>query len=85
GKTQFIPQTESFINLLKPKRIIPVHFWTQEYCEKFLQNLENQNSSGKSYHNIRIGGPQYTLFSSEPVKPIQVIKFARAEYADKKI
>lgn len=81
GKTQFIPQAESFIALLKPKRIIPMHYWTQQYCEEFLDYIEKQKSSKKSYYINKIDGPHYTLSSTRAENPIQIIKLTRAEYA----
>ncbi len=84
GKNKFIPQAESFINLLKPKRIIPMHFWTQEYCEEFLYYLEEQNTSKKSYHIKRMDGPKYKLIGSEHITPVQVIKLKRARFSTNK-
>lgn len=54
GVYQFIPQAELFIDLLKPRMVIPMHYWTPEYKEDFLSYLELQNdTAGKNYEIFR--------------------------------
>ena len=36
GQTQFISQAEEFVRLLSPKRIIPIHHWSEAYLDEFL-------------------------------------------------
>ena len=81
GVNQFIPQAEAFIDLLQPKRIIPMHHWSQEYRENFLQHLEQQNSAGKHYEVHRVDGAKTTLSRDESVTPITVISLKRAPFS----
>jgi L-ascorbate metabolism protein UlaG (beta-lactamase superfamily) len=80
GVNKFIPQAEAFIDLLQPKRVIPMHYWSQEYREDFLQYLEKQNSAGKHYDVHRLDGAKTMLSRDEPVTPITVISLKRAPF-----
>jgi len=73
GVTEFIPQAETFVNLLQPLRVIPMHYWSPAYKADFLAYLETQNQqAGKHYVIQEIGGPNYELFAGETVEPIRV-------------
>ena len=52
GKIKYIPQAEKFISLLNPKRIIPTHYWSQEYLDEFIAYLEERNDAGTKYKII---------------------------------
>ena len=80
GVSQFIPQAEAFIDMLQPKRVIPMHHWSQEYRDHFLQHLEKQNSAGKHYEVHRVDGAKTTLSLEESVTPITVISLNRAPF-----
>jgi L-ascorbate metabolism protein UlaG (beta-lactamase superfamily) len=55
---QFIPQLEKFISFLKPKAIIPMHYWSRSYKEKFFHYLNNKNiTSGTKYKIARANQP----------------------------
>ncbi|UCH10185.1 MAG: MBL fold metallo-hydrolase [Fidelibacterota bacterium] len=75
GRTQFIPQAEAFIDLLQPKRVIPMHYWSAVYKASFLNYLVRQNRrSGKKYQIERIGSAEYALWESDgDMSGIQVI------------
>ena len=80
GTNQFIPQTETFIDLIRPRRVIPMHFWSEEYREKFLQHLETQNQDENKYEIFRLNSSEYTLRIQKEMEPIQVISLKRAPY-----
>jgi L-ascorbate metabolism protein UlaG (beta-lactamase superfamily) len=62
GRSQFIPQAEAFIDLLKPRRVIPMHYWSPEYKAEFLSYLETQNEiSDKKYLIERTGSAEYSM------------------------
>jgi L-ascorbate metabolism protein UlaG (beta-lactamase superfamily) len=73
GKQKFIPQAEAFIDLLQPRRIIPMHFWSQTYKEDFLDYLRTQNDTGKKYQIQVSDGSDYELYVSEDTDSIKVI------------
>ena len=83
GPTGFIEEAEAFVRLLKPRRIIPMHYWSIQYKEDFLAYLENV--SGQH-------GVQYTIHRSEqpdykwndlhlPDSSIEVISLEPAPYS----
>ena len=82
GIEQFIPEAEIFVDLLKPKRIIPMHYWSEAYKNRFLDHLEDQNSViGRNYQIIDESSPDCRLSSEEPdVSPVQVISLTPADF-----
>ncbi len=81
GTEQFLEQTEIFVDVLKPKRVIPMHYWTEEYKRNVLRNFEIQGMIGKSYQVEEISGPEYTLSSQEELTPIKVLGLERAPFS----
>ncbi|MEJ2636138.1 MAG: MBL fold metallo-hydrolase [Calditrichia bacterium] len=80
GKQKFISQAEAFIDLLKPRKIIPMHFWSQTYKKDFLDYLKAQNDVGKKYQ-IRVSDSSTCeLFVSENTDSIKVISLAPSPY-----
>ena len=45
GKIKYIPKTDKFIKLLKPRNVIPCHYWSQEYLIEFINYIQ-----GKDYN-----------------------------------
>jgi len=80
GPEQFLEQVEIFIDVLQPKRVIPMHYWTEEYKRNVLRHLEVQGMLGKSYQVIDLNGSEYTLSSLGEVTPIQVFDLERAPF-----
>ena len=80
GQQQFIPQAEAFVELLNPKRIIPMHHWSENYLQDFLNHLTDQNNTGSNYQINEIGNAKYDLSLNEIVDPIQVISLTREPY-----
>jgi len=81
GKQKFISQAEAFVDLLNPKRIIPIHHWSEYYLQEFISYLDDQNNAGKNYQINDMGKFQYDLFTSENVDPVQVICLNRAPFS----
>jgi len=82
GVEQFIPEAEIFVNLLKPKRIIPMHYWSEAYKNRFLEHLEDQNSiTGKNYQILSENSTDCCLSSEDPdVTPVRVISLTPADF-----
>ena len=83
GRTQFIKEAETFINLLQPKRVIPIHYWSKKYKEDFLDYLKNKDiyqiektpiaqfsfsNSDKTTDRIKIISLEPAPFINEPVR-----------------
>ncbi|MBN2601074.1 MAG: MBL fold metallo-hydrolase [Candidatus Marinimicrobia bacterium] len=82
GVEQFITEAEIFVNLLKPKRIIPMHYWTEVYKTRFINHLQAQNSvTGRNYQ-IQDENSADSYLSSEnfEVTPVLVVNLAPAAY-----
>ncbi len=80
GKQKFIPEAEAFIDLLKPARIIPMHFWSQKYKDDFLDYLRSENNSGKRYQIDVSDNAGYELRESGNSDSIEVICLEAAPY-----
>ena len=84
GVSKFIPQAEEFIDFLKPKRVIPMHYWTTQYKADFLACLENQNqTAGKNYQINRLKAAKYAVSTTDTsTGPIQIISLEPAPFSD---
>ena len=80
GKIKYIPQAEKFISLLRPKRIIPTHNWSQEYLDEFITYLDSLNTSGLVYNIRKIESPQYVIKGNTLINTINVIILERSAY-----
>ena len=87
SQEKFIPQAEAFLDLLRPRRAIPIHYWSEAYWDEFLAYLEAQNGTdGKRYEVERVQGPSYTLLGDThggdgDSDAIKVICLDRAPFA----
>ena len=75
GRSDIIEQAESFIHLLEPKRIIPMHYWKREDKLAFLAHCKAQIGTAEKHYQIKeIQGAQYSISSSDKdVTPIRII------------
>ena len=80
GKQKFIPQTETFINLLKPQYVVPMHYWSEEYKTAFLNFLKKQNHSGKRYQIIREKNAHFLFTGSSPSDSIRIVTLNRQPF-----
>ena len=55
GKKQFPDEAEEFLNLLNPKRVMLMHFWSEKYRDDFLALLREKNKENDRYE-INIPG-----------------------------
>ena len=83
GVSQFIPEAELFVDLLQPKSIIPIHYWSVEYKNQFLGYLEEQDTSAeKNYQIIESDSSKWSLSVSDTnITPVRVISLSPAEHA----
>ena len=79
-----LPDAEAFIDLLQPKRVIPMHYWSLDSKAAFLSLLEGQNeTAGKTYHVQEIRSAKYSVSTtSTDVTPIQVISLEPAVFSE---
>lgn len=80
GKTKFISEAEKFISLLAPKRIIPIHYWSQVYLNKFLEHLDIKKESIGNYKIIKNNSSDYLLDNKEVISPTKVVVLERSAY-----
>lgn len=74
GKSKFIPQVEKFIELIHPKIIIPMHYWSDEYKLDFLNYIESKDiANGTRYRIVKIINSRYIYTKSENNDSISVI------------
>jgi L-ascorbate metabolism protein UlaG (beta-lactamase superfamily) len=79
GTTRLISQAEIFLDLLKPKRVIPMHYWTDKYKREFLHHLEE--SSIQEFEIREYKSPQYSLFGTDThTGVVEVISLEPAAY-----
>ncbi|MCI0516045.1 MBL fold metallo-hydrolase [candidate division KSB1 bacterium] len=79
GVSQFIPQAEAFIDLLRPVRVIPMHYWSPAYKADFLAYLRAQNQqANKPYKIEATGRADFALDVGDEAEPIQIISLEPA-------
>ena len=79
GVTEFIPQAETFLDLLHPRCTIPMHYWSPAYKAGFLDHLESQNrNAGRHYHIEKTGSADFILTSGKHTDTIRVISMEPA-------
>ncbi len=80
GPTQFIEEAEEFVDLVKLKRIIPMHYWSEEYLQEFCNYLRLQNDSGKTYQINEVGNAKYDINETDQPQPIEVVCLTRSSF-----
>jgi len=80
GPTQFTQQAAEFVNLLQPKRVIPMHYWTEEVLLNFVTQCEsgNKNNCVETFNST-----DYELFLNEQVSPVKIITLERGPFTTK--
>ena len=73
GTDEFIPQAETFIDLLRPRRVIIMHYWSEAYREAFLDHMREQRDAGKSYSIRALDAAQITLSLDGEAHGIEII------------
>lgn len=82
GQQQFIEEAEIFVDLLKPKRIIPMHYWSTAYKMDFLSYLTTQDSLGSNYEIEETSGAKYNFYEDDFPAPVKVISLTRSAFTD---
>ncbi|MEN8191768.1 MAG: MBL fold metallo-hydrolase [Bacteroidota bacterium] len=80
GTSQFTEQAEMFVDLLKPKRIIPMHYWSTQSKRLFLLQLTKQNVSEVKYTIENLNTSIYDLELNESFESIKVIDLTRSSF-----
>jgi len=79
--SNILQQAEKFVALLKPKRIIPMHYWQVQDKASFFSHLEAlSNNSEKNYVIDNRSTPLYTFSASDTTTPINVIGLEPAPF-----
>lgn len=84
GVSQFIPEAELFVDFIKPKMIIPMHYWSRQYKLNFLDHLEAQHGSGgKNYQIERSMSARFFLSVADTSTiPVRVISLEPEPFSD---
>jgi L-ascorbate metabolism protein UlaG (beta-lactamase superfamily) len=69
-KREITLQAVSYVEFLRPKRVVPMHYWSSEVKERFLDSLEQAN---RGYYIIKAERPDCRIFVTQPTKPVEVI------------
>lgn len=79
GKTKFIPQAIDFIELIAPKWIIPMHFWSDLYLNKFCDEIK----AVEKYSVIKSKSPGFHLSDTGKICQSEIILLKRAPFVPK--
>ena len=82
GTSKYIPQAEKFINIVQPKIIIPMHYWSETYKKDFFDYLFNQKD--KKYKIINPNTSEFIYTNGEKTDSIYVININPSEFNNKK-
>lgn len=80
GPTKFTQQAADFVNLLQPKRVIPMHHWTEETLLNFVVQCKSGN---KNNCVENLNSADYELFLNEQISPVKIITLERGPYFTK--
>ena len=80
-KGPILNEAVDFVNLFKPRRVIPMHYWTQACKQGFFTQLNNLNNQGEHYVTQTIGGPEYSFSAGDEVEPVVLINLTREAYS----
>lgn len=80
GKTQFIEEAASFLDWIRPRRMIPVHHWSEPYRQEFLKALASRQTGAPVYAIRRIGA-SIEFSPDDPHQDIEVWVTDPASYA----
>lgn len=69
GTQKFIPQAEKFIQLLNPKRVIPMHYWSNEYLSEFIEYLNDK----EEYKITQLNDSKFDLHKGSENQNIEII------------
>lgn len=80
GKRKYIPQAASFVQTLKPKSVIPMHFWSEKYRDQFLNYIQDSLAVGLNYELQRIDGSHFVLTDKKDDEALMLVSLAREPF-----
>ncbi|MFZ5518657.1 MAG: MBL fold metallo-hydrolase [Candidatus Zhuqueibacterota bacterium] len=81
SQENLIMAAEKFIHLIKPRRVIPMHYWTPQMRTSFFSYLQTVGQSPDKHYDIESRAEAtYFLAASDTVTPIKVIGLTPAPY-----
>ena len=82
--SKFIPQVEKFIELIHPKVVIPMHYWSDDYKLEFLKYTEEKAiSEKKKYRTLKLDCAEYIYTKSERNDSIFIVDMERSKLISK--
>ena len=69
-KREITPQAVSYVEFLRPNRVIPMHYLSREAKERFLDSL---TAVHRGYYIIESNRSDCRIFVTQPPRPIEVI------------
>ena len=64
-----IEEAAGFISLVRPRRVIPMHYWSPAYKDEWLGYLEEERTGGEwPAEVVRVDGPSYFFLADEDVR-----------------
>ncbi len=82
GKIKYIPQAEKFIRFLKPKIVIPSHYWSQEYLNEFITYLESMDKINSLYEIHHINEINFNIQDINTFDSILILIPNRCSYKE---
>jgi len=76
GPTQFTEELIQFIRLLDTEIIVPMHYWSEEYKDSFLNEFSS-SSEGAGYEIVDLPGDTFTYDPAVRQAIIRVLDFNR--------
>lgn len=77
-----LKEAEATVGFLKPRQVIPMHYWYKHTKEQFLKDLESGNPSDAKYRILTVNGPEYSIvqLNSSLDETIQVVSLEPKPY-----
>jgi len=76
----FASQAADFIEALNPKRVIPMHYWSEEYLQEFLKYLGDSNNLQNNYYIEERNTAKYEISINEKLFSTKIITLKREPY-----
>lgn len=74
GTQKFIPQAVKFIDLIRARVTIPMHYWSREYKESFFEYLtKNSLGSKTAFEIIRLRKPDFIYRKTNHEQSLRII------------
>jgi len=80
GPAPIWSQAVKFVEILQPKCVIPMHYWTEEHKSGFLNGCRKLNVGEKKYILEITDAPEYILSSGGSEKAVRIISLKPDDY-----